>query len=124
MISTPLNVLYVEDEVDLRVVLDMALKEIPNINYAIVEDAEKAIELLANEQFDIIISDHYLPNMQGIDLLEKVKMEYPEIKRFMITGAVMASVFIDAQERAEPLYIFDKPVIVEDIFEKIFSMIS
>jgi DNA-binding NtrC family response regulator len=46
----------------------------------------QAIKILNREPIDILISDVLMPEMNGLDLLKKVKSLYPHVEVIMITG--------------------------------------
>ena len=46
----------------------------------------KAFKILSREPIDILISDVLMPEMNGLDLLKKVKSLYPHVEIIMITG--------------------------------------
>lgn len=48
-------------------------------------DGKFALEILANQQIDIVISDINMPNMSGIELTKIIKSEYPEIKVIIVS---------------------------------------
>ncbi|MHA2248899.1 MAG: response regulator [Candidatus Kariarchaeaceae archaeon] len=119
MIETNLKILFVEDEPDLQKVIQLSLDYMKDINYEITGSAEKAIEYLKNNQVDVIVSDHYLPKMTGVELLVHVKEKYPNVMRFLLTGSVENDVFDAAERKAKPIKIFEKPLILEDIINDI-----
>jgi len=47
---------------------------------------EQAIKILNREPIDILISDVLMPDMNGLDLLKKVKSLNPDVEVIMITG--------------------------------------
>ena len=51
-----------------------------------VDGAEKALEALAQEPYDAIITDMKMPRMDGADLLEEVKKRYPAMVRMVLSG--------------------------------------
>jgi two-component system response regulator HupR/HoxA len=114
-----LKILFVEDEPDLQKVIQLSLDYMKDINYEITGSAEKAIEYLKNNQVDVIVSDHYLPKMTGVELLVHVKEKYPNVMRFLLTGSVENDVFDAAERKAKPIKIFEKPLILEDIINDI-----
>lgn len=69
---TPLKVLLVEDNSDIRVMLTEALSF---VDYTVVaaESAEAALELLGREPVDVILSDIGLPGMDGYDFLRQAR---------------------------------------------------
>jgi HD-like signal output (HDOD) protein/ActR/RegA family two-component response regulator len=51
-----------------------------------VDSAEKALEALAHDPYDAIITDMKMPRTDGAQLLEEVKERYPAIVRIVLSG--------------------------------------
>jgi HD-like signal output (HDOD) protein len=51
-----------------------------------VESGELALEALTRDPYDAIITDMRMPRMDGAQLLEKVKLLYPEVVRMVLSG--------------------------------------
>lgn len=51
-----------------------------------VESGREALEVLAGERFDVIVSDMRMPEMDGTALLRAVWQEYPEMARIVLSG--------------------------------------
>jgi two-component system, cell cycle response regulator CpdR len=51
-----------------------------------VPDGQAALDLLAKEKFDILITDIVMPNVDGIALALKAVRQYPELRIIMISG--------------------------------------
>lgn len=49
-------------------------------------DAEKAIPVLDNEQFDLVITDFKMPKVSGLDLVRHVRENFKDTEVMMITG--------------------------------------
>jgi DNA-binding NtrC family response regulator len=45
-----------------------------------------ALELMAGEKIDLIISDIDMPGMSGLDLVSRVRREHPDVVRMLLTG--------------------------------------
>ncbi|MBP7961642.1 MAG: response regulator [Caldilineaceae bacterium] len=50
-----------------------------------VLDAEQGLSLLAREAFDIVLSDAGLPGMDGVEVLRRVRQDYPQTCAFLMT---------------------------------------
>ncbi|MCD4783637.1 MAG: PAS domain S-box protein [Candidatus Eremiobacteraeota bacterium] len=57
---------------------------------------EEAIERLKRETFNIILLDYVLPDMNGVELIKKIKKDYPDIIVIFLTGQGNEEVARDA----------------------------
>ena len=80
------SILIVDDEKNYLELMKSLLQE-EGYEYVITEsDPLKAESILKNEQVDIILLDVYMPGMNGLELLENLIPQYPQIPFIMITG--------------------------------------
>jgi DNA-binding NtrC family response regulator len=79
-----INILVLDDDPVYRNLLRSVLKD--KLNVFAVEAPSIAFKILKNEKIDILISDFKLPEMNGLQVLEKVKEEYPGIAVIMISS--------------------------------------
>jgi DNA-binding response OmpR family regulator len=79
------KVLVVDDE---GVITDAARKILGGEGFSVrtVADGEKALPLLPEDTPDIAFLDLMLPGISGLDLLERIKRDYPEMVVIMMTG--------------------------------------
>ena len=79
------NILIVDDEEPVRSALRHVLEA---DGYSIVEaeDGPTALELLKTTPIHLVISDHVMPQMSGVDLLKLVRVRHPAVVRIMLTG--------------------------------------
>ena len=48
--------------------------------------AAEAVELMAEHEVEIIMTDQRMPEMTGLEMLQRVKTQYPEAIRMLFTG--------------------------------------
>lgn len=79
------KLLLVDDDLCMREITELFLKE---NGYACTtsENAIRAIDRLQRDQFDLVITDLHMPEMDGIALLEWIKHRLPKTKVMMMTG--------------------------------------
>jgi|GEM_PF-81517 len=80
-----IRLLLVDDETAILDSLKRLFRDSPH-QVSLAENGDKALELLANTDIDIIISDMSMPQMSGEDLLKQVGALYPEIKIIVLSG--------------------------------------
>lgn len=72
--TAPANVLVVDDESDIRSLLTSFLKS-NNYEYETAADGEEALEAVTRKPFDLIILDLYMPKMNGLQFLRRIRIE-------------------------------------------------
>ena len=85
MLPDSFNLLLVDDEDDFRETAFSYFKK-QGFRVDTAEDGEEAINLSVNRHFDIAIVDIHMPGMSGIQLLEHLLKENPNLKAIMLTG--------------------------------------
>lgn len=83
--DTTLRVLIVDDEDDFRetIVKRLNARKIQSEGAA---SGVKALEILKDKDFDVIVLDVKMPDMDGIETLRHIKKMKPEIEVIMLTG--------------------------------------
>lgn len=71
------SILYVEDNDDLRESVAMVL-EAPDREVAVCATGEEALELLAQRDWDILMTDISLPGIDGTELARRLTQARPE----------------------------------------------
>jgi two-component system, NtrC family, response regulator AtoC len=79
------TVLIAEDEANMRRVLS-ALLERDGYRTLEAPDGAAALDLLAREPVDAILTDLRMPKLNGLELLEAVRRKHPEIPVIMLTA--------------------------------------
>jgi DNA-binding NtrC family response regulator len=79
------RILVVDDEEGLRRVTQLKLQQ-AGYDASTAADGATALEFLARNPQDLIITDMKMPVMSGIDLLRKVKEDYPEVIVIVVTA--------------------------------------
>ena len=84
--ATPMRVLIVEDEADVRQYFVRALNNIrPQVELVTATDGREALGLFWYEHFDLVLSDHRMPRMTGLDLLRSVR-SFSSVPFLLITA--------------------------------------
>ena len=83
--SPRMRVLIVDDEAEMRRTLSEALGDYDTIE---ARDGEEALEEIADDLPDLVITDIRMPGMDGYVLLKKIKELYPETPVLAISGFV------------------------------------
>jgi response regulator RpfG family c-di-GMP phosphodiesterase len=102
------RILIVDDEEIIR----LALKTILEKSGIATDEAGSALEGLSQmeqHQYSLVISDHKMPGMSGLDFLGQVKKLYPQTIRILTTVAFNIGSHINEINRAEVFQFIIKP---------------
>ncbi|MBV5317524.1 MAG: endopeptidase La [Desulfobulbaceae bacterium] len=117
------TILIVDDEEIARANMEHVLKKEGYTCHCAGNGAE-ALEVMAREDIDLVITDLKMERMDGIELLEQINRIAPEIPVVMVTGFATVSSAVDALKKGAAHYL-GKPVnldelraTVKDVLEK------
>ena len=87
-------ILYVDDEEHNLTVFEAAFEDFYDVHTA--ASARAAMEVLRSTEIHLVIADQRMPEMTGVQLLEVVVRESPDIVRMILTGYVDVDAIIRA----------------------------
>ena len=80
------TILYVDDEMPNLRGFKSTFRRIYNVLTAL--GPHEALEIIKKEKIDLIVSDHRMPHMSGVQLLKDVFKHDPTIKRMILSGFI------------------------------------
>ena len=116
------NILIVDDEIDLLETLG-DIFENKGYNVTMVEDGNKAIELLKKKYFDIILMDLKMPGINGVESFKEVKRLHPSAAVIMMTAGSVGEEIKEALGAGVEA-IVDKPFNVKKLVSTIESILE
>ena len=85
VLPPPRTILVVDDEAAVRRALTQVLER-AGYTVKATDTGRHALELLQDNDIDLVISDHHMPELSGIDLLKLVRVRHPQVVRIIITA--------------------------------------
>jgi two-component system cell cycle response regulator CpdR len=104
------KILITEDESALRTFVARALRLDGHETHEAGDGAE-GLEILAEENFDLLLSDIRMPVMDGIELAHQAAARHPDMKILLMTG------YAEQRERAD-----DLAAKIVDVVQKPFAL--
>jgi diguanylate cyclase (GGDEF)-like protein/PAS domain S-box-containing protein len=102
-------VLLVDDE---EIALVLGKRALGKDGYRVhtANNAHEAFKLLSQHRIDVVVSDHHMPGISGIEFLVKVKTLFPDTVRMMLSGIPDIRIAAEAVSRAEVFRFLPKGV--------------
>lgn len=107
MPTDKITILYVDDEENNLFSFKATFRIKYNVLTALSGDA--ALEILGKTLVHIIITDQRMPEMTGVEFLEKVLEKYPDPMRLLLTGYADMEAVVDAVNKGKIFHYLAKP---------------
>lgn len=107
------SILLVDDEEIARANMEHVLRKEGYICHGAANGTE-ALEVMACEDVDLVVTDLKMEQMDGIELLQQINRTNPEIPVIMVTGFATVSSAVDALKQGAAHYL-GKPVNLDEL---------
>jgi DNA-binding NtrC family response regulator len=111
------DILVMEDEANVAKGLEMVLAE-EGYHVALAATGHEAIDSFGQKQFDLLVADLRLPDMDGMDVIKMVKEKWPHTEVVVITGYSSVNSVVNSMKLGAYDYLA-KPFTEEQIKESI-----
>lgn len=107
MAAEKITVLYVDDEENNLFSFKATFRIKYNVYTALSGD--EALKILEDKSVHIIITDQRMPEMTGVEFLEKVLEKYTDPMRILLTGYADMGAVVDAVNKGKIFHYLAKP---------------
>ena len=116
------RILIIEDDEEMRALLKDSLVE-DGIEFDSAENGSEAIQKLAEEPFDLVITDIRMPGLTGLDILPGIKKLQPQTRVIVVTAFGSEEVRRKCFDRGAAAYL-EKPIDMNRLKTLIQEMVS
>ncbi len=116
------RVLFVDDEQMLHNLFSRLFKR-NDIHLSSCMSAVQAVDALKEEEFDLVITDFMMPDMDGVELLAHIRKEYPSMRVIMITAHANVQHAVRAMKKGAIDYI-PKPFSTDELLERVQNILA
>jgi two-component system chemotaxis response regulator CheY len=119
------RILVVDDEVEIRTLLR---KILTRRGHEVIEaeNGSSAIAIVGNgEDLDVVITDIFMPDVDGIEVLRRLKANYPDLKIVVISGGGnrVADGYLPAATALGADHVIEKPFDPTEVGEQIENLL-
>jgi diguanylate cyclase (GGDEF)-like protein/PAS domain S-box-containing protein len=102
------SLLVVDDEPAVLAMISLALED-EDYRVLTARSAREALELLASNVIQVVLTDERMPEMSGAEFLGRVRTLYPDTVRIVLSGCTHADRIMDAINTGAVYKFFTKP---------------
>jgi CheY-like chemotaxis protein len=119
------RVLVIEDHVHMR---DLLRRQLEGDGYAVetAADGDEGLRLQAEHPVDLVITDIFMPNRDGLETISRLREDYPRTKIIAISGGgklVQGADYLVAAREAGAHAVLRKPVERESLLETVRGLV-
>ncbi len=114
--------LVVDDEDSIRTTIKAILED-EGYKVDLAATGKEAIEKSTAQFYNVMLLDIRLPDMEGIELLKKLRTDIPRTRKIMVTGFPSLQNTIEALNKGADAYLV-KPVDVEELLKVVREQIE
>lgn len=92
------RILVVDDEERIRDACTMVLEE-EGYELASADNAERGLQMIKENHFDVVLLDLMMPNVSGLEILPQLKEQHPDTAVIVITGYATVEHSIEAMKK-------------------------
>jgi len=122
-LAMPHRLLIVDDEEAVLIALREALAR-EGYDVITCSDPLQAVKLVETQSFSVIITDHQMPNLTGLELLSQVKEIQPDATRILVTAVLSLNTVIDAINKGEIYRFVIKPWLREELLATVRNAVQ
>jgi len=120
-----MRILCVDDDPVILRLFERSLAKIdlPDYHFLSTSTGNEAVTIATTTPVDLVLLDNILPDIRGLEVLEKIKAVRPEIEILMITGHASVADAVAAMKNGARDYI-EKPFHLDLLREKIYNLVE
>ena len=115
--------LVVDDDPGIGEIISVALKRV-GYEVSSVESATEALLSFDQARPDVVITDWKMPGMDGIELVNTLKQQDPDLAAILMTGFGTKETIIDAFTRGKINYYLPKPFKLDELLELVSAAVK
>lgn len=117
------RILIVDDEVGMLEVCGDTLQRLPDTEIVLEQRSAQAAERLRNENFDLLIADICMPDLDGVELLRIARQQDPEVAALMLTAFPTVETAVESMKLGASDYL-TKPFLPDDLLANVRSLLE
>ena len=116
------KILIVDDSQEL---LEIMCEYLETCGYTVhmTTESKEALRLIAAAEYDVVVSDIHMPEMDGLELMARIKNKHPGLPVVLITGYSVSEARKIAMEKGADAFV-EKPFHMKEIIDVVANLLN
>jgi len=118
------KILILDDEQDILDVIHRFLDRKGRVDVEVCTNPIKAIDLIKNNHYDLLLTDIMMPEMNGVEVLTEVKKIKPSLKVIMMTAYSTIDKILECEKLGATDYVTKPFISLKDVESKVLEALG
>ena len=118
------KILILDDEQDILDVIHRFLDRKGRVDVDVCNNPIKAIELIKNNHYDLLLTDIMMPEINGVEVLTEVKKIKPSLKVIMMTAYSTIDKILECEKLGATDYVTKPFISLKDVESKVLEALG
>jgi CheY-like chemotaxis protein len=112
------EILVIDDDPDIRDLLKNTLESVGH-RVTVASDGRKGVEQYRAKRVDLVITDLFMPNQEGLETIKQLRADFAEIRIIAISGKPTGGTMLAVAKRLGADAILPKPFTPEELLKTV-----
>ena len=118
------KILILDDEQDILNILERYFVRKNKVSVTTVSNPLEALKMIENGSYEVLLTDIMMPEMDGIEVLKRVKQLRPEMKVIMMTAYSTIDKILECDKLGATDYVTKPFISLKDVESKILDLLE
>jgi DNA-binding response OmpR family regulator len=110
------NIIVIDDDPDIRELIKSALESAGH-KVSVAPDGREGIRQCRAAQFDLVITDLFMPEQEGLETIKQLRMQAPDVRIVAISGKPTGGTMLEVAKRLGADAVLPKPFMSDELLE-------
>ena len=108
------RILVIDDDSDTRAMLEQTLKP-AGYEVILAADGREGVERYRASPVDLVITDLYMPNQEGLETIGELRRRFPEVAIIAMSGKAAAVTMLSIAQKFGAIGMLHKPFAADEL---------
>jgi DNA-binding response OmpR family regulator len=108
------RILVIDDDPDMRAMLEQILKSAGH-EVILAADGREGVEQYRTKATDLVITDLYMPNQEGLETIREFRTRFPEVAIIAMSGKDAAVTMLSIAQKFGAVAVLHKPFLTDEL---------
>ena len=118
------RLLVIDDDEEIRIMLNSLFTD-AGYEVDLAADGYEGVEAFKENHADLVITDIFMPNKDGLETIIELKRDYPEIKIIAMSGGgIDTELYLESAKKFGAVATFIKPFLPSELLKEVKKILG